>query len=106
HWPDALIFKRYTEETRRVHPTSLSAGSWEAVRAMPWGEREERQLEEEFELRYDGSAKHPDAGLQEGKRRKTPAEIRAQLGLDPAKPTVCVFSHVLWDANLFYGRDL
>jgi hypothetical protein len=33
-------------------------------------------------------------------------EIRAELGLDADKPTAVLFSHVLWDANLFYGRDL
>ena len=35
HWRDALIFKRFTEETRRVHPTSLSRPSWDLVRALP-----------------------------------------------------------------------
>jgi hypothetical protein len=106
HNADALIFKRYTEETRRVHPTSLSAESWRAVREQPWGEQQERELDEEFRVRYDGSAKHPDAGLQEGKRIKSADEVRGQLGLDPAKPTVVLFSHILWDANLFYGEDL
>jgi capsule polysaccharide export protein KpsC/LpsZ len=36
----------------------------------------------------------------------SPAEIRNQLKLDPAKPIAVVFSHVLWDATLFFGRDL
>ena len=29
-----------------------------------------------------------------------------ELGLDPTKRTAVMFSHVLWDANLFYGKDL
>jgi hypothetical protein len=106
HWRDALIFKRYTEETRRIYPASLSLASWELVRAMAWDERREAELTKEFDIRYGDSEKHPDAGLQEGKRIKSPDEVVAQLGLDPAKQTAVLFSHVLWDANLFYGEDL
>lgn len=106
HWRDALLFKRFTDETRRVHPASLSAASWEAVRAMPWTEEHERELEEEFRIRYGSGEKHPDAGLQEGKRIKPAEEVRRELGLDPSKRTAVIFSHVLWDANLFYGDDL
>lgn len=106
HWRDALLFKRYTEETRRLHPASLSAASWERVRAMPWTAKEDAELDEEFSLRYDSGAKHPDAGLQQGKQQKSAEVVRAQLGLDPGKKTAVIFSHVLWDANLFYGEDL
>jgi hypothetical protein len=30
----------------------------------------------------------------------------AALGLDPAKKTAVLYSHILWDANMFYGEDL
>lgn len=106
HWRDALLFKRYTVDTRRVHPASLSPESWERVKAMQWDERHEAELDEEFALRYGDAEKHPDAGLQEGKRVKSPEEVLAQLGLDHAKKTAVLYSHVLWDANLFYGEDL
>src|SRR5262249_35339140 len=106
HWRDALVFKRFTEETRRVHPTSLAEPSWLRVRDLPWREDRERGLREEFSLRYGGEDLHPDAGLQAGKRLKPAEVVRAQLGLDPAKKTVVVFSHVLWDANMFFGEDL
>lgn len=106
HWRDALLFKRYTEETRRLHPASVSRESWEALRRLPWTPERERELRGEFDLRYGGGEKHPDAGLQEGKRIVPADEVRAQLRLDPEKKTAVVFSHVLWDANLFYGEDL
>jgi hypothetical protein len=35
----------------------------------------------------------------------SPEEIRQELHLDPSKLTAVIFSHVLWDANLFYGKD-
>jgi hypothetical protein len=106
HWADALLLKRYTEETRRVHPASLSPESWETVRALPWSDARERELDAEFALRYGSGPKHPDAGLQEGKEIVDADEVRRRLGLDPARKTAVIFSHVLWDANLFYGEDL
>jgi hypothetical protein len=106
HWRDALLLKRYNEETRRLHPASLSAESWARVREIQWTEPHERVLQEEFATRYGNGQKHPDAGLQEGKRVLPPDEVRARLGLDPDKKTVVLFSHILWDANLFFGDDL
>jgi hypothetical protein len=106
HWRDALLFKRYTEDTRRVHPSSLSVDSWNKVRAMEWNARHEEELRSEFDLRYSGAEKHPDAGLQEGKRIFSADEVKAALSLDSTKKTAVLFSHVLWDANLFYGEDL
>jgi hypothetical protein len=32
--------------------------------------------------------------------------LREKLGLDPNKQTAVLFSHVLWDASMFYYRDL
>jgi hypothetical protein len=106
HWRDALLFKRYTEETGRMHPASLSAESWQRLRELPWTPEREAELQSEFEIRYGPGEKHPDAGLQAGKQVKAPDAVRRELGLDPAVKTAVVFSHVLWDANLFYGDDL
>lgn len=102
---EGIVFKRYTEETRGLHPRSLSEKSWEIVRGLPWGDVQERELDEEFARRYDGS-QQLSRRLQEWTRPYAPDELRAALGLDPAKPTAVVFSHVLWDANMFYGVDL
>jgi hypothetical protein len=76
------------------------------VQAEPWTPADDAALDEEFRIRYGAGEKHPDAGLQEGKEHKAADDVRRQLGLDPAKPTAILFSHVLWDANLFYGDDL
>lgn len=106
HTRDALLFKRYTAETRRIHPSSLSSPSWGEAQAAEWTPARDAALDAEFAVRYGSTEKHPDAGLQEGKELKSADAVRQQLGLDPAKPTAILFSHVLWDANLFYGEDL
>jgi hypothetical protein len=102
---DSLVFKRYTEQTRGMHPRSLSDESWQRVLALDWTPRRERELDEEFRHRYD---KGDVLALRrlEWTRDLGPDEIRAELGLDSQKPTAVVYSHILWDANMFYGEDL
>ena len=102
---DELVFKRYTSETRRLHPRSLSERSWEVARTMPWGEERERELDAELERRY-GNVSALSRRLQGWTHDRPRAELLGSLGLDPAKKTAVVFSHILWDANMFYGDDL
>jgi hypothetical protein len=102
---DSLVFKRYTNETRRLHPRSLSPDSWALVRRLDLTAAREQELDEEFRRRYDNSWA---LGRRiQGWTRDTSREaVLAELGLDPAKRTAVVYSHILWDANMFYGEDL
>jgi hypothetical protein len=102
---DELVFKRYTRETRRLHPRSLSEQSWEVARAMPWGTDQERELDAELERRYRNVSALSQR-LQGWTHDHPREELLESLGLDPAKKTAVVFSHILWDANMFYGDDL
>lgn len=101
----SLVFKRYTAETKALHPRSISEESWALVKEMPWTDRHDRELDEDFARRYDGSSSL--ARLNQGwTRPASREEVARRLGLDPARKTAVVFSHLLWDANMFYGRDL
>ena len=102
---DTLVFKRFTKETRRTHPRSLSDESWEHVRQMAWTRAEERALDEEFAKRY-GNAWALSRRIQGWTRDRSRDEVLASLALDAAKKTAVVYSHILWDANMFYGEDL
>jgi hypothetical protein len=102
---DQLVFKRYTRETRRLHPRSLSEASWEIAQATPWGAEQERELDAELERRY-GNVSALSRRLQGWTHERPREELLESLGLDPAKKTAVVFSHILWDANMFYGDDL
>jgi hypothetical protein len=102
---DALVFKTLTRATRRVQPQSLSLGMLDRLAGESWTEAHEQALQEEFRLRYGGVWQIAQRN-QPGTVEMSAAEIRAELGLDADKPTAVMFSHVLWDANLFYGRDL
>ncbi|MGE3778675.1 MAG: hypothetical protein AB7F89_15945, partial [Pirellulaceae bacterium] len=106
HRKDALLLKRYSAADRYDHPWSLSAATWEQVRHMPWSPEIEADLMHEMRGRYAAGTWFDRKFLQSGKCDKSPDEVRQQLGLDPAKKTAVVFSHVLWDATFFYGTSL
>jgi len=103
---DTMVFKRYTAETKAIHPRSLSDSSWESVKKLVWTAEREAELEQEFTRRYDRDATFLARWNQGWTRRQPREEISRTLGLDPAKKTAVIFSHVLWDANMFFGRDL
>lgn len=102
---DALVFKKLTGQTRRIHPNSITPQTLDRLLQEPWTDQQERGLDEEFRKRY-GGVWRVQARNQPGTVDLAPEEIRATLGLDVGKPTAALFSHVLWDANLFYGDDL
>jgi hypothetical protein len=106
HRPDALVFKRYSKSNRTLHPFSLSQKSWEHVKKLPWGDKENEAFMTELKNAYEQGTWFNRKYLLRGKKMKTPEEIRTQLKLDPKKKTAVVFSHVLWDATFFFGTTL
>jgi hypothetical protein len=101
----ALIYKRLTPETYRIHPNSVSRSTLDRLASERWTETHQKTLEAEFIGRYGGGSWFYRRD-QEGARIKAEDEVRRQLGLDPKRKTVVMYSHILWDANLFYGDDL
>jgi hypothetical protein len=102
---DALTLFRLTAETRRIHPSAIMPATFETICQRPWGPAEEAALDGVLADRYSGKW-FLQARNQPGARAADAAAIRERLSLDPQKKTATVFSHVLWDANLFFGEDL
>lgn len=102
---DALIFKRLTAQTRRVHPASVASETMEELKKLVWTDEYEASLTAEFQNRYGGKW-FLQRRNQPGVKKKTKEEIIKQLAFDPSKKIAVIFSPVLWDANLFYGEDL
>jgi hypothetical protein len=102
---DALILRRLTAHSRREHPSSVSRESLDRMVKMPWSEDKEQALAQLFTDRYGGKW-FLQARNQKDTKPYTRDELMRLFGLDPAKKIAVVFSHVLWDANLFYGDDL
>lgn len=103
---DALILKRYGRENATTHPFSLAPATWERVKAMRWSPEDERAFRDELRRSYAEGTWFNRKFLLDGKKMKSPEEIRGQLKLDPQKKTAVIFSHVLWDATFFFGKTL
>jgi hypothetical protein len=102
---DALYFWRLTPATRRSHPASVSPQAFARIQELPWTPAKESRLDREFADRY-GGASYLTARNQIGVEEKSREDLVRELKLDPTRKIVVVFSHILWDANLFYGEDL
>ncbi len=103
---DALMPMRLTKDSRRLHHASVSPETMADLAARPWTDECEQRLNAEWAARYGGAVKVSEELRITATEEHDRAAIVAELGLDPAKPIAVVFSHVLWDANLFYGEDL
>jgi hypothetical protein len=102
---NTIMLRRLTRETRREHPSTVSHRTMEEFKLEPWTDDHEREWAEVMKARYDGSWFLQQRNQLNAETWTRDAIIR-EVGLDPEKKTGVVFSHVLWDANLFYGEDL
>lgn len=106
HEPESIMLKRYRADNQRDHPFSISGRNWARLRAAPWREAMRDQVMAEFERGYRSGAwfRYKSIGAATGFPGR--AELQQRLGLDAARKTAVIYSHILSDANLFYGNDL
>ena len=102
---NALILRRLNSRNRRQHPWSITKENLKKYSEEPLTIEEKEKLNKIFENRYNGtsflqSRNHPKS------QKKSYDQIISQFNFDPCKKIAVVYSHVLWDANLFYGDDL
>lgn len=101
-----LSLKRYTLSNRYQHPFSLDDSTWAKVKRMAWDGSLEENLLSVFKRSYTEGSWFNRKYLHQDKQIKSPEEVKRQLRLDPHKKTAVIFSHVLWDATFFYGRNV
>lgn len=106
HQEHSLLFRRYRYEDRYEHFFTLSDETWSQIKQMPWSVEQGEAVKESLKASYLTGIWFKRKNMLHGKVVKTPDQIRRELNLNPAKPTAVVFSHVLWDATFWYGRNL
>lgn len=106
HRDGSLMLKRYSDENRDHHPSSLSTASWRQILAMPWTDRHWTRLHQELESCYRSGEWYGEVGTQFNTVFLDRGALAQRLGLDPAKKTVALFPHIFWDATFFWGTDL
>ena len=101
---DSLTFRRICSSTRREHPSSITRRQLDLLSEYQWTNEIQAKVDEIFKDRYSGKwflqSRNMNTGSEEGDDSSLLLNVKGQRKL------VCVFSHVLWDANLFYGDDL
>lgn len=106
HRSSALMLKRYGLANRDRHHGSIGDETWERLKAMPWTASHDAALRRELDDNYAAGDWYSRGGTQVNKAIVAAAELRARLGLDPARKTAVIFPHIVWDATLFWGADL
>lgn len=106
HEPDSIMLKRYSWNNYREHPFSISDAGWTQILELPWSDKYRDDVMTQFARGYQEGAWFRYKSLATDQKQVPKGELLAQLGLDPAKKTAVIYSHILNDANLFYGEDL
>jgi hypothetical protein len=105
HRDDAFFLKRYTLDAREFHARSLEQSTWKRLLEVGLTEEREAALAREMAAQEEGKW-----FLSRRTRHAAQGEnldaLRDSLGLDRDRKVAVLFSHVLWDASMFYGRDL
>jgi hypothetical protein len=106
HQTNGLHLKRYSHANRDDQVSSLSAKSWTMLRQMDWSTARAAALDRELTSGYTRGDWFKECWTQSAAERIDRDDVRRTLGLDPAKKTAVVFSHILWDAPLSWAQPL
>ncbi len=102
----AFILKRYSRDTKSLHPFSVSPKTWNAIRSAPWPAGRNEDILDDLKNRYASGTWFDRKYTTNDKVIQDPGEVASDLGLDRGKKTAVIFSHVLWDATFFFGESL
>lgn len=106
HRENAFMLKRYHRGNEAEHPASLSADTWEALKALPWDQHLSDAVKNELYRNYSSGNWFSEVGTQFHARIVSKEYVQKTLGLDPKKKTAVIFSHLFWDGTFFWGEDL
>jgi hypothetical protein len=106
HAPESVMFKRFTRDNARDHPFSISGSQWDRLSRTPWSDMYRDAVMAEFDRGYRSGDWFRYKKLSGSQTFADREAMMARLGLDRGKRTAVIYSHILNDANLFYGTDL
>ncbi len=102
---DRWMSKRLTPSSRRDGPISVDRSTFAGQVTKSLTADENSELDTTFADRY-GARWAMAAMYQPSDKPLTRDDVLSTLALPQGRPTAVIFSHVLWDASLFYGEDL
>ncbi|CAM8659965.1 hypothetical protein MCEGEM3_00482 [Oxalobacteraceae bacterium] len=106
HEPNSIMFKKYSKGNVREHPFSISSGQWDEIKEMSWSENYADKVMQQFKRGYSEGQWFLYKNLTTNQKELDRENLIKKLGLNPELKTAIIYSHILNDANLFYGEDL
>lgn len=102
---DAVILQHMTKINDRSHHASLSPTSWHKIKTGSFTPEMEVGLQQNFLDRY-GNKWHRSKRNYPNTIIMPVKEARRILGIPEGRKVVVIYSHILYDALLFFGTDL
>ena len=106
HRSSSLMLKRYRLANRDQHHGSIGDALWNELCAMSWTAERRAALRAELHDAYAAGNWYSRGGTQVNKSIVDANKLRDRLTLNAAKKTAVIFTHIVWDATLFWGADL
>ncbi len=106
HEPNSIMFKKYSKENIREHPFSISNIKWNEIKEMSWSDNYADKVMQQFKRGYSEGQWFRYKNLTANQKELDREHLIKKLGLNPDLKTAIIYSHILNDANLFYGEDL
>lgn len=103
HQPNSIMLKRYNKKNQRMHPFSISDKSW--INSQ-YKEFMAKEVKKSFEDGYRKGEWFKYKNLSNDKKIICKDDLTQALDLNVDKKNVIIFSHILNDANFYYGSDL
>ena len=104
HQPQSIILKRYNKFNKGVHPFSVSKKS---LSTFDFSKIDlDKEILKFFEDGYVKGDWFSYKKLLDSKIIYTRKQFCNEFNLNISKKNIVIFSHVLNDANLFYGKDI
>lgn len=101
-----LLLKKYNENNKDDHPSSISNEIWEKFKHIKLSLNQQNHLNNEIRTQYDDNSWYPSAGTMVGKNIYSVNQLKNKLNLNDKKKVAIIFPHIFWDGTFFFGKDL
>lgn len=102
---DSIIVQHLTRANDRIHHASLSKSSWEKIKQLPYTEKIESALNNNFLDRY-GNKWHRSKRNHPNTKIVSVEDARKMLNIATGRKVAVIYSHILYDTLFFFGTDL
>lgn len=106
HKSGILNYKRYNAINKKKHPFSISKNRFEELLNENIEERKFSEVMNELNFCYKKGEWYDEVGTAFFKEEISKKHFIKKYKLNPKYPIAIIFSHIIYDATLFFGKDI